>query len=121
MLDGAPHRILSGEGVAGEFCTFLRLYQEMPDPDEIIAHPDKAKIPDNLSILHALCVALAYRTTRKTFPAIGQFIEKLTKGGRDEIAVFLLSDAVLRCPDIKTLPECSHIFCGKLGKLILSE
>jgi hypothetical protein len=110
-----------GEGVAGEFCTFLRTYREMPDPDEIIEHPDKAKIPENLSILHALCVALAYRSTRKTFPAIASFIDKLVKGGREEIAVFLLSDSVQRCPDVKTVPECSKLFCGKLGKLILSE
>lgn len=108
-----------GEGVAGEFCTFLRLFREMPDPDKDLAHPDKAKIPDNLSILHAWCTALAYRTTLKTFPAIATLINKLSKAGREEMAVVLLHDAGQRCPEIQTLPECSSLVMGKLGKMIL--
>ena len=111
-----------GEGVAGEFNTYLRVYKEMPDPDYDIAHPTKAKVPENLSVLHAWCTALAYRTTVETFPAIAQLITKVSKSGphgREEIAISLFSDAGKRCPQIVGLPACDELANGPLGELTL--
>lgn len=110
-----------GEGVAGEFMAYLKLYRDIPDPDEIIKNPDKGKVPEKADVLYALSAALAYRSTPKTFGAIATYTERMVKAGREEMAVYLLGDALRRCPDVKNSMECARVLNGKLGKLLLNE
>lgn len=110
-----------GQGVAGEFHAYLKLYREIPDPDEILKDPTKGKVPTKADILYALCAALAYRTTVKTFPAVAQYTERMVKEGREEMAVYLLGDALRRCPDVRNSKDCAKVLSGKLGSLLLNE
>jgi hypothetical protein len=48
-----------GEGVANEFLGFLECYQEIPTVEQIIANPNKAKVPTKLSARFAITGSLA--------------------------------------------------------------
>lgn len=50
-----------GEGTATKFIAFRRTWRDMPDLDEILAHPKKAPIPKDLSTKYAVCVGLAHK------------------------------------------------------------
>src|SRR3990167_879848 len=110
-----------GEGVAGEFMAYLKLYRDIPDPDEIIKNPEKGKVPEKADVLYALCAALAYRCTTKTFKAIATYTERMVKAGREEMAVYLLGDALRRCPEVANSEDCAKVIDGKLGQLLLAE
>ena len=55
-----------GRGAATEYTAFLELSSEMPDPDKVIADPEKAPIPspDKPGVLYALLGALIDRFNR---------------------------------------------------------
>ena len=110
-----------GEGVAGQFGTYLRTYRDLPDIDEVLKNPLKVKLPEKLDIIHALCIAVAYRTSDKTFPAIAQLVQRMEKQGNEELAIYLLRDCRSRWPECLQTPDGVKICQGKLGKLILSE
>jgi hypothetical protein len=78
MLTGAV-----GAGFATEFVGFLKLKESIPDIDEVIAHPTKADIPTEASVLYALCGALAERADAQTFKPIIEYAERLTKEYKD--------------------------------------
>lgn len=50
-----------GEGAGAEFTAFLNVFRALPNPDLILANPDKHAIPDKLDVLYALAGALAHR------------------------------------------------------------
>ena len=56
-----------GEGAAREFVAFLKLREKLPNLNEIIRHPEKAKDITDLSLLHALVTNLAeYYSAKKS-------------------------------------------------------
>ena len=56
-----------GSAYGGEFYSFLRVAQKLPNPDLMIKNPTEAKIPTEPDILHALIGALAARVTKKNW------------------------------------------------------
>ena len=52
-----------GDQMATEFCGFLRVYREMPDPEAYINDPSKP-LPTDESTLYALAAALATRANK---------------------------------------------------------
>lgn len=89
-----------GAGAAGEFEAFVRVWQAMPDIEDVLQHPKTCKLPDRsaLSTMYALCGALAYRSNRQTFAALVDVAERLP----DEFAALLLKDGALRCPAVQS-------------------
>ena len=86
ILDVVPHAAemeciagAVGEGAAGEFKAFLNVYRKLPNPDDVIAHPDKHAVPEETSVKYALSSALAYRATSENFGNIMQFMSKMPK------------------------------------------
>jgi hypothetical protein len=87
-----------GKQRASEFVGFLTMYQNLPDPDEVIKNPMKALIPnpkDKPGNLYALCGALASRATTKTISNIIKYARRLPA----EFSALLVNDATSR--DIK--------------------
>lgn len=94
-----------GEGPAVELMAFVKVYRDLPDPDEVIKHPKAAEVPKNPATLYALCGALAHRATKQNFKNIIEFTHRLppeysvitimdickkdeTFGGTDEFATW---------------------------------
>lgn len=68
-----------GEGAASEFKAFLNVYRKLPNPDDVIANPDKHDVPEETSVKYALSSALAYRATTENFGNVMQFMKKMPK------------------------------------------
>jgi len=64
LYEGAAGEV--GEAAAVEFTAFLRLYQDLPDPLEVLKNPNAVQIPTNLGALYALTTALATHVTKET-------------------------------------------------------
>lgn len=106
MLAGIPEPLqlrtfagAIGKVRATDFISFLRIYQNLPDPDAVIRDPEAAPIPKEPGYLYALCGALSHRASRKTIEAIIKYADRLT----EEFSVYLVKDTVER--DFKGLCE----------------
>lgn len=90
-----------GEGAGTEFVAFLQTFRELPDPDAVLARPDKAEIPEGLNVIYALCGALAHRATAENFGAVVTYAERLPP----EFMVLLVRDSTRVNPDVMQTKE----------------
>lgn len=83
-----------GEGAAGEFLGFLKIYRQLPDPDVVLMKPDTHEVPSDPATLYALTGALAHRASDTNAERV------LTYGKRmpPEFCVLLVRDAVAKSP-----------------------
>lgn len=81
-----------GKGAAAEFIGYLRIYRELPDPDQILLNPSKSKVPTDPATLYALSGSLATRADEKTMPALVEYLERVPP----EFSVLTISYAVRR-------------------------
>jgi hypothetical protein len=65
------------EGVAREFLTFVKIYDDLPKPAAIIAAPETIKVPHEPSILYALTGTLSHNATEQNFGSLMKFITRL--------------------------------------------
>jgi hypothetical protein len=86
-----------GEGAAAPFTAFCKLFDELPDPDEIMMHPSKAEVPTKMDVLYALTGALAHRINKDNFDRAIEFINRMPP----EFNVMCVSDAMKLKPEIK--------------------
>jgi hypothetical protein len=93
--------LLSGtlsEGLAREFLTYCRIYDEVPKPEAIQRDPDTTKVPDEPSYLYAITGSIAHNSTMDNFDKFARYIKRLPK----EFQVVTMRDLVRRTPDILT-------------------
>ena len=81
-----------GKEWATEFIGWLRIYQDMPNPDHIVMNPKDGDIPTEPGHLYALCGALSARATANTFERIITYANRL----KDEFSILLVKDAINR-------------------------
>lgn len=83
-----------GEGWAAEFLGFLKVYRSLPDPEDCIKNPTKARVPssDDAATLFAIAVALSLRATKENFANVTTYLKRLPK----EHEVFAVRDALAR-------------------------
>jgi len=86
-----------GEGAAAPFTAFCRLFDELPNPDEIMMHPSKAEVPTKMDVLYALTGALAHRINKDNFDRAIEFVNRMPP----EFNVMCISDAMKLKPEIK--------------------
>jgi len=92
--------------VAHEYIGFARNYRDLPDPDGVIANPEKAMIPKEPSIAIALCTALADRAkdaSEKQLRGIMQYADRLP----DEYSCLLVRDAAFVNSEITCINEAA--------------
>lgn len=91
-----PHVLAGacGEAWAAEFLGFLKVYRTLPDPEECIANPTKARVPssDDAATLYAIAVALSLRATKDNMANVATYLKRLPK----EHEVFAVRDAIFR-------------------------
>ena len=66
-----------GEGVAREFVGFLKIHSNLPKIQDILANPEEAVIPDEPSILFALCGSLSHNAQEKNLAGLMHYIPRL--------------------------------------------
>ena len=87
-----------GEGAAAEFCGFLKIYRELPDPASIFLNPKTADVPKNPSVLYALSGALANHASESNFDSLVQYLERVPA----EFAVLTVTYATKRDQKLAT-------------------
>lgn len=69
-----------GQGAAIEFDAFLKVYDKLPDFDDIIARPDKAVVPKNdPAVMYAITAGLALHVTEKNISKALTYLARLPK------------------------------------------
>lgn len=63
--DPSVVRFAVGEGAGIEFEGFWNLRSRMPDPDKVFQDPERAEIPDDLSLQHLMAAMVAERAMQK--------------------------------------------------------
>jgi len=66
-----------GEGPAGELEAMIRIFNELPDPEEILKKPEKAKTPKKLDALYAVTTMLAMHACKDNFDDLMKFITRI--------------------------------------------
>lgn len=101
-----------GEGNAAEFCTFVRLYEELPDIEEAVNNPDKAKIPTKADILHAFCGAVAEKIRGDVSQErVDNVIALSLRIEQDEFSLYLARDVVaLQLEKFKVSKQAKVLF-----------
>jgi hypothetical protein len=81
-----------GEGAAGEFEAFVRVYQNLPSIDKILVSPDSVKVPEDPATLYALTTALAEKVGKDNFDRLMQYTNRMAM----EYQVVFIRDAIRR-------------------------
>jgi len=66
-----------GEGAAAELCGFLKMYNDLPNIDEIAIKPEDVKVPTEPAALYAVTSALVKKTDKKNFANIMKYINRI--------------------------------------------
>ncbi len=89
-----------GKGAAVEFCSFLKMWREIPYPDEIFDNPANARVPSEPSQLMALCGALFRLADQTNMASIYTYARRL----RREVGQFLVDSCVRRDSSLQSVP-----------------
>lgn len=103
-----------GEGPAAEFNGYLKIVRKLEDPDKVIANPEKAKVPDEPSVLFAMAGAIAYRATPENFENVMTYAKRLPP----EFMVLTVRDACQRDPALHRHPSFTK-WASKEGAKVL--
>jgi hypothetical protein len=120
-LEHISHAGSVGEGAATELVSFLQIYRELPNPDALLATPDKAMIPQTPSTLYAIATALAARATEANFDRVVTYTERMIEAGHREFAALLVRDALERTPEIANSYAFIRAQGGEIGAIIKGD
>lgn len=90
-----------GPGAASELLGFIKVYRSLPDVEEVIARPKKAKVPSDPATLYAICGALAHKADESNFKNVITYASRL----RPEFSVLLIRDTLERSPQLNNSIE----------------
>jgi hypothetical protein len=95
-LEDLPRHILLeamtgavGEGPAAEYDGFLRVFHNLPDFDEILRNPKRARVPEEAQTLYALCGMLAMDVRIDTMDKVVTYAERLAVEFQVVLAKFM--------------------------------
>ena len=87
-----------GEGPAAEFLGYLKHHRNIPNLDQLLMNPDKAKVPTEPGVLYALSTGLAAKTTVDNIERVMQYLARIPT----EFQVMTIKDASTRNNEICT-------------------
>ncbi len=91
-----------GEGTAAEFVAHLRVVDALPKWEDIVAAPDKVKVPeDRIDAVYAAMQMVAHRVDAQTARPAFVFLKRLGK----EFQVAGLKAVLKRCPTMIQTPD----------------
>jgi hypothetical protein len=103
-----------GRGPAGELISFVRIFRELPDPEEVVRSPLTVPVPTNVATLYAICGALAPRVTPANVASIFTYAERMP----EEYRTLLFADC-LRYNDTIAKTPVFKDFVHKHGDIFL--
>lgn len=89
-----------GGAAAAQYFSFVRLEQEMPKFEKIIADPDKVKVPDRPDAQMLVCYNLAHRVDEQTAEPVATYMDRFPK----EFGVTFIKAATQRNYKLLTTP-----------------
>lgn len=91
-----------GEGAAAEFVAHMRVVNELPKWEDIVASPDKVRVPENrIDATYACMQMVAHRVDAITAKPAFVFLKRLGK----EFQVAGLKAVLKRCPTMIQTPD----------------
>ena len=87
-----------GRAATADFTGFLKMYESVPDIDELIANPMVADVPSDPAVLYAICAAVSSRISTKNVDNVIKYLERLPQ---QEFAAFVVKDGVNRTKELK--------------------
>ena len=105
-----------GEGAVADFTGYLRIWKDLPPSDEILANPQSHPVPEDSSILYALCSALAHKVNKSNVKNLIAFGNRFVK---KEFTAFMMKDALKRNPELMSEKLVSDWFFQEGKKLML--
>ena len=84
------------EGIAREFISFCRIYQDLPTPLQITQNPETVKVPEEPSLLFALTGSIANNAHDDNISQLMKFVKRLPI----EFQVVCLRETVRRTPEL---------------------
>ena len=91
----------AGSGYGSEFYGFVKVWESLPSFAGIVADPDGAKIPSEMSALYAIATGLAAHITPKNAGPIIRYLCRL----QEEYCVLGVLDARRHCPECQETKE----------------
>lgn len=86
-----------GEGAAAEYIGFKRIYLNLPDLDQILNDPAKAKVPTDAATQYAISGALAHKANPDNFDRVCEYMSRLPA----EFSVLCIKDSLILNPKVK--------------------
>jgi hypothetical protein len=93
-----------GFGAAAEFTSFLEVFRDLPDIESIMLDPDTSVVPQEPSVLYALCGAMSRKITSDNAAPAFRYMRRLPS----EFQVVWLRDALQAVPKLATSREFSN-------------
>jgi hypothetical protein len=87
-----------GEAAGTEFVSFLRMFEALPDVEEIIDDPHGATIPSEPSVLFAITTALSFEADKGNIAAIVTYFNRISDIGRPEFSMRAIDEITRRDP-----------------------
>jgi hypothetical protein len=97
------------EGVAREFAAFTKIFDQLPDPKQIVLSPSTATVPTGPSTLYALSAVIAENTNKETVTPFLEYLERIPK----EFQIITVREMARRYPLVETNPK----FISKLVEI----
>ena len=106
---------LIGEAAARQYFVFLKLETEVPDVEDIVADPNKVKVPDKIDVQMLTAYHLAHMVKLDTLAPIAKYMERFDQ----EFGVTFLKAAVERDKTLARSPVFLD-WCKKNSALMAS-
>jgi len=90
-----------GDGAAGEYLMFKKIYKELPDIDKLLANPSTTAVPKDPSVLYAIAGALPSRINDQTVSAIMKYTRRMPV----DFQVVIVRDCIATQPSLITNPS----------------
>jgi hypothetical protein len=85
-----------GEAASTSFISHEKVASQVPDPEDCINKPDKAKVPENPSAKYAIACSLVYYATPENFGSIMQYMSRVGV----EFQVIVVKEATASKPEL---------------------
>ena len=94
-----------GEGIMPTFMSHIRLANDLPDVDDVIANPTKTKVPDRLDARFVMTTALSvHASSSKKMVPILTYVRRMDK----ELQILFVQSALARDPNVLAVPKFSE-------------
>lgn len=108
-----------GQGVATALHAWLKIAEDAPSREDVIADPRNTRIPTESSALYAVASSLSLGFEKKEFPAIAIYAQRMYAAEQGEFCALMLKDIYRKDPSIATTPAFVALGKTPLSKLIL--